>query len=341
MDGTQSSVELFERRAAAVAGELRTMIAAELPDIGRADGWAITGAGGSEGPARILMALLAGSVRARFVPLSAFAAGSPARPGEGLVVMSQGLCPNARLALATQPSFARAVLVTSLAADAAAPETDPRHAVHRFVDAGGVHLRHGPGLEPELLVRTVGPAVAALTAMRLADRIAPGAHDLGALAAIPAAVERAADAGRRAADALPAALPEGIALVTAGALQDLAHGLRWKLLETLGMGDPPVWDVLQLAHGPFQQFYERTLLCCTLESPSAHDRALFDRLQGMLVPGRHAVVRLAATLAPPLGWFEHDAQLNQLVLAILRRRPRNLRDWPGKGKDALLYGLGT
>jgi hypothetical protein len=40
-----------------------------------------------------------------------------------------------------------------------------------------------------------------------------------------------------------------------------------------------------------------------------------------------------------LSWFEHDAMLNQLVIATLRERPRDLVDWPGKGADHALYML--
>jgi hypothetical protein len=337
-DGADQGIDLFARRAAAVPAELRRTLAIPLPELPEAASWTITGAGGSEGPARVLCALLDAAVHTRFVPLSCFVGGAAAS-GDVLVVASQGLCPNARLALAAQTRFRQSLLLSSLE-PAAADDDDRRRDAQRFVDAGGLLVRHGPGLEPELLVRVVGPAAATLVAMRIAAAVVPGSHDLGGLDAVPAAAERAADAGRRAAERLPSGVPDTIALVTAGAYPELAHGLRWKLLETLGAGDPPVWDVLQLAHGPFQQFYERPLALFALESPSSTDRALFDRLERMLVPGRHVLVRLRATLPAPLSFFEHDAQLNAIALSLLRRRPRNLRDWPGKGKDGLLYGLG-
>jgi hypothetical protein len=123
--------------------------------------------------------------------------------------------------------------------------------------------------------------------------------------------------------------------VTAGSYLALAHGLRWKLLEASGIPDPPVWDVLQFAHGPFQQMYGRPMLLCALECPGA--APLFDRLERILVPGRHALVRLAATLPAPWCWFEHDAQLNALTLALLAARPVDLARWPGQGADGELY----
>ena len=67
----------------------------------------VTGVGSSAGHARFLVERLqhAGTAAA-FTPLSRFAAGSPGTPDEdALVVFSQGLSPNARLALAEARSW--------------------------------------------------------------------------------------------------------------------------------------------------------------------------------------------------------------------------------------------
>jgi hypothetical protein len=310
--GATRSYEMLTQRVATISGELRSAIARDLAiDDIDVDNWWVTGAGGSEGPARVFVAALtaAGSC-ARFVPLSSFA--GTVAPGDavGLAIFSQGLSPNATLSLGVRDRFASTLLFSASACD-------------------GVQLvAHGPAEEPGMLVRVVGPALATLAAIRAAAAIAKHDIDLQPLLDV-------IDAGLN--GPVPAPVNGPVALVTAGAHANMAHGLRWKLLEALGTPDPPIWDVLQVAHGPFQQFYDGPMTLITVEHTS--ERALFDRLASILVDGRHRLIRLCARLPSPLSWFEHDAQLNQIVLATLREQPRDLIDWPGKGFDAALYGL--
>ena len=255
--------------------------------------------------------MLARSLAARgwpvaVVPPSRFAVDDPAH---ALCVVSQGLSPNARLALdgATGPTL----LITAADAD------------------HGTVLRHGPAAENNMLVRVVGPVLATLAALRFA-----GLVDERALDAVP---QRSAVAHCD----VPEARFDRLAIITAGDYCDLAHGFRWKLLETLGFGDPPVYDVLQFAHGPFQQLYHERVLLIVLDRGTPREQPLFARLREMVVPERHTTLRLTATLPAPLCWFEHDALLNHVVLELLRRHPRDLINWPGKGRDQSLYGLGA
>jgi hypothetical protein len=188
-------------------------------------------------------------------------------------------------------------------------------------------LKHGPPSESDMLVRVVGPALACLAVMRFAHIV-----DESSLSEIPQAIAQT--------QFCPPSRPfDQIVLITAGDYLDVVHGLRWKLLETLVFGDPTVYDVLQFAHGPFQQMYERRILLVVLDRGTRGEEVLFGRLAQMVVPERHEILRLRATLPFPLCWFEHDALFNQLVLALLEKRPRDLIDWPGKGCDAQLYEL--
>lgn len=286
-----------------------------------------TGVGCSEGPARLLAGLLAGlGVRSRFVPLSCFVDGAPA--GDRLVVFSQGLSPNATLALGAAGRYARALLLTSL------PSTDRRLSAH--AEAGLEVVTLPPPAEDGLLLRVQGPAVASLAAWLAAGQIAdelglPWLRPAGGLGA-------AIDAARGRVQA-PDSWPEGpLALVTAGEHGALCRGLTSPLVEGLLVPEPPVWDLLSVAHGPFQQFYDGPMTLLALSGPETPP-GLLDRLATMLVPGRHALLRLAATLPGPLGLLEHQAQLAALLIEGLRRRPRDLARWPGQGCDAPLYGI--
>jgi creatinine amidohydrolase len=59
----------------------------------------------------------------------------------------------------------------------------------------------------------------------------------------------------------------------------------------------------------------------------------------MLERGRHRVLRLAARLPGPHGALEHDAMLNELVLAAIEARGIDPADWPGRERDRPLYAI--
>ncbi len=328
---------LLASRCASLPALLREAIARPppaLPDeLTAARRWVVTATGASEGPARMFAWALrrhAGRC-AEFVALSSFAAGA-APGGDALVVFSQELSPNARLGLASRGAYAHTVLVTA---------TPDHPDVRAAALDGTVVCAHPPSQEPSLLLRVLGPAAATVVALRLAERVAgaPGSIVPPPLwEAVPAAVERAF--GETLGDAAARPLDGPLALVTAPDGADAAHGLRWKWLEGAGTCDPPCWDVLQFAHGPWQHVVDRPFTLVALEPAHPPTRALFDRLGSMLDPARHALVRLRAELASPASFFEHDARMNALVCATHARLARDLVRWPGLGADGPLYNLG-
>lgn len=287
------------------------------------DGFVVTGVGGSLGPARHLVALLEErGRRARYLPLSAFAQGAPATRGdEALCVVSQGLSPNARLALRHADAFHEAYLVTAIS------EEDPR--VSAFVRSGGRVLRHPPTEERGTLLRVVGPAAAlAAVGAFVGERLE---------AADRSALEGAWRAARAKARALTAKeLARPCVLVTTGEHRGVAEGLGLKWVEGLGRPMPPSWDVLELSHGPFHAFYGEEMLLVGLGPPSPLD----DALERMLVPLRHTFVRFGAELSRHGSRLVAELAANELVLASLRASPRDLTAWPSMGKDEPLYGLG-
>ncbi|MFT3771876.1 MAG: hypothetical protein QM820_41235 [Minicystis sp.] len=333
---------LLETRARTLPAEIARALALDAPSpaLPRGASVVVTGVGASEGPARYLAHLLhrAGR-RAVFTPLSAFVLGDTAALGDALVIFSQGLSPNARLALRRAPEHATAILITSTRIDAAPAEI--RACLEAFARAGGRTIAIPPDEESGTLVRLVGPVVAMIAAARFA---APdGAPiDPTALARLP---DLAATAEARAADAIaalpPLALHRRLAFVAAGSSIDGAHGLRCKWLEGLGAPEPPLWDVLQIAHGPFHELFDEEATLVTLEHATAPpvERELFDRLTRMMVPCRHAVLRLRAALPPPLGAIDHELLVTALLLRALRERSKDLG--AAMGSDAPLYGLGS
>ena len=287
-----------------------------------------TGIGLSEAPARMLASLLADrGVCARFCVTSQVA--EQGRADDLLIVFSQGLSPNARLALGDTPSVGTRWLVTSVEPGSATP------AQAEFLAgclARGVRpIVAPPPAEGGALVRLVGPSVAALIAMRLAASISADTD-------LTEQLREASGCYR----ALPveAALDDGaLALIAIGMHPEWVHAHRWKLLETLLREDPPIWEALQFAHGPLQTYYERRLTLLAFEA--AGRSPLAERIERTLRPDRHRLVRISSALPPPLAFFEHAATLDALLLSAVQASGRDLFDWPARDADGPLYELGS
>ncbi|MCA9614243.1 MAG: hypothetical protein H6720_12650 [Sandaracinus sp.] len=277
----------------------------------------VTGVGGSEGPAR----LFAWRLGARFLPLSSFAFGAP--HASRLVVFSQGLSPNARLALTDPRAFDECLLVTAVD-PVTHPEPEARAFAARLADAGARFVAHGPAVESGMLARFVGPTVAAAAGLRLAAALGGASFDVLEAARV---YDAPLDAP---------ALGSPLALVAAGESVEALFGLRWKWLETFGE-DPHVFDVLASAHGPLQALYEKN--ATWLAFASVEVDPLVARLRDVL-PSSHVLHRVRVPSDPALAFFAATAWLDAALLATLRARPRDLRRWPGQGADAALYGLG-
>ena len=101
------------------------------------------------------------------------------------------------------------------------------------------------------------------------------AFHLGGMAIDTVAVADAIeDAAERAPDTT---LSAPLALVTAGHRSVLAHGLRWKLLESLAVGDPPIAGEHQ---------FEPAAETCAVDDGNAGKRKIFDCVHdGLAGPG--------------------------------------------------------
>jgi GTP cyclohydrolase II len=284
-----------------------------------------TGVGSSTAHAALLAHVLRAGGRDTVVePLSAFLEPPTAAPDDVLVVFSQGLSPNARLALDGAERWRRVVLVTAVTDGARLGPLRARGVV--------VHQMDGEG-EFGTLVRAVGPMTGYWAALQVAAAL--GGPPVPEVASVLEALARVRP------PAVPAAwLERPLALVTSGAYGALAANLQYKLMEGALLEMPPVWDVLHLAHGPFQQRFDGRATFLALTRPDAPgEDDLLERLATMLDPGRHVLVRLPASLPGVLALFEHETQLNELVLAYLDTRDVDQVKWPGRGRDAPLYGL--
>ena len=284
-----------------------------------------TGVGSSTAHAALLAHVLRAHGRDAVVePLSAFVEPAPVTPDDVLVVFSQGLSPNAQLALDTPERWRRVILVTAITDAARLDQLRARGVVVHTVDGEN---------EFGTLLRVIGPMTGYWGALQVAAALGgPPAPDV---APVLDALARLS---------VPTVPPEWLesplALVTSGSYGALTTNLQYKVMEGALLPMPPVWDVLHLAHGPFQQRFDGRATFLALTRPDAtSEDDLLQRLAAMLVPERHLLVRLPASLPGVLALFEHEALLNALLLAYLEARAVDQVQWPGRGGDAPLYGF--
>jgi hypothetical protein len=302
-----SAHKLFCERASSVVSAIPT-----LDPLPRPRGSVvITGIGGSEGPARTHAVTLRDlGYRASFVPLS----GLSRAFADELRIFSQGLSPNAQMALQQAPRFTSKLLITAQSQDCPM--------VRAFIEQGGKCAFHGPEREEGLLARVVGPTIASYLATGVTPEptILVKAHERGAAVA---------------ANLSAASLQLPVAFFSCGDDGERYFGLRWKWMETLGTCDPPVYDVLNFIHGPFQLWFERPVLCVTLRQPS-DDPGLWSAFERLVQP-QQRLVTLAARASGARAFFEHDVMVNALLSRALELHVGHSCDWRGKGKDGALY----
>jgi len=299
----------------------------------------VTGVGSSAAPAALLAHLLADAagLPARVVPPGAFISMRADRR-DALVVFSQGLSPNARLALHDAAGWLGVVLVSAAGRATDAPR---RASLAALRAAGGVVVPVPGGAERGLLLRVGGPVAASALAFRLAAVIA------GDGAACPAfdaeRVTRAMHGAAAHAARLPADLLDGeVVLLASGGYGALAANLALKLGEGLYAPQPPVWDLLELAHGPLQQQFARAVTFLALtRADAAGEAALLAHAAAGLDRRRHRLVALPATLPGALALLEHEALLNALVLRAIVARRLDQSRWPGRGREQRLYDVAT
>jgi creatinine amidohydrolase len=305
----------------------------------------VTGTGSSEAHARYLTSLLNLHTdrAASYLPLSGFTdSHRDAFAGKTLVVFSQGLSPNAQIALRRHREFAHAVLFSATTPDvaAAAGKADRAALLREFVGAGGEIVVFPLAEEYTTLIRFVGPMAGYLACLQFTAQLAgcrfrlpPADALLPLLASQPPARLREAMLER------PEIFARGFNLVCAAPISEFAQNLACKFMEGVFWPCPPISDFLQFAHGPFQQMSAHPRPVLILQGDSPLEAELVERSVRMLGDtGLPAfVVRVNA---PPLtSIFGFESAFNRLVFALMERLDTDQVNWPGKGRDDRLYGF--
>ena len=340
---------LLARRLAQIPGVLGGMLArgpAPLkPATLSSTHFIITGTGSSEAHARYLAMLLNLHTEraAAYLPLSGFTAQfKPAFAGKTLVVFSQGVSPNAQLALRRRNDFSHTVLFTATtpATALAAGKGDRAALLQALLDEGGELVEFPLAEEYTTLIRFVGPMAGYLACLQFTAQLASCRFKVPPVASIL----RQLDA-RPPADLLnamlttPARFGTGFSLVTAAPISEFAQNLACKFMEGVFWPCPAISDFLQFAHGPFQQTTAHPHPIVILQGDAPVEAELVGRSLAML----HEVGLEAYVIhvdAPPLiSIFGFQSALNQLVFTLMSRFGVDQINWPGKGRDDQLYGF--
>lgn len=341
--------DLLAQRLAQIPTILAAMIArgpAPLrPATLAAQRFIVTGTGSSEAHARYLVMLLNlyTDRAAAYLPLSGFIDGQRAAfAGKTLIVFSQGVSPNAQIALDRRRDFSHTVLFTASnpGAARAAGKIGRATLLEEILDEGGALIEFPLAEEYTTLIRFVGPLAGYLAALQFTSQLAgcrfspPAANAILPLLNVPAPADL-----QEAMIRLPSAFSQGFNLVTAAPISDFAQNLACKFMEGVFWPCPPISDFLQFAHGPFQQMTAHPKPVVILQGGSPAEAELVDRSVRMLreVGLSAFVIRVDAPALYSIFGFE--AALNELVFAVMKHLRVDQVNWPGKGRDDLLYGF--
>lgn len=330
---------------AVLAGMLARPAAPLKPATLASPHFIVTGTGSSEAHARYLATLLNlyTDRPASYLPLSGFTSSRrEAFAGKTLVVFSQGVSPNAQIALNRHREFAHAILFSATTPEVAAAAGKPDRAalLRRLREAGGELIVFPLAEEYTTLIRFVGPMAGYLACLQFSARLAGCRFRIPAADAILPllAAEPPEDLLRAMLDT-PEKFARGFNLVCAAPISEFAQNLACKFMEGVFWPCPPISDFLQFAHGPFQQMSAHPRPVVILQGDSTLEAELVERSVRMLAEaGLPAhVVRVNA---PPLySIFGFEAAFNRLVFALMQRLGTDQVNWPGKGRDDLLYGF--
>lgn len=339
----------LERRLAQIPGELAGMLVRGLPELKPATlasrRFIVTGTGSSEAHARYFCTLinLFTDRSATAIPLSAFL--NPANQhlrDKTLVVFSQGLSPNAQIALRRHRDFHHTVVFTSAtpASARAAGKGDRADLLSDLAEAGADIIHFPLSEEYTTLIRFVGPACGYLACLQFAaslpgcaiDRPRPGQ-------VLPLFELEPPDDLLEAVLAHPGRFARGFNLVSAAPISDFAQNLACKFMEGLFWSCPTLSDFLQFAHGPFQQAtadrHPVVLLQGDLRAEADLVRRSRDMLRGVGLDAY--VVQVPASMLFSIFGFEH--LFNRVVYRAMVHFGVDQVNWPGKGRDDFLYGF--
>ncbi len=311
--------------------------------IAQSQDFIVTGVGSSWGHALYLTSLLrdyAGR-EARAVPLSGFLRKQVKRDYSQsiLIIFSQGFSENAQIALQHRDKFKHVVLfsASNVAALNELGKAEQAQKFAQLLERDDVSLVWYPLTnEYTLLIRVVGPLLGYLACARFIQAL-PG-NTMPALQPdflqkilmqdnVDSLLEMFGDRHVR-----------SPLIIANYPLSHFATNLSFKFLEGIFSPGLGICDLLEFAHGPFQQLVANPRPVIVLETRDWLAQ-LKGRLSEMLEHSGAPYFFLQSQAEQPYAILEYEQRLNWLVYHLARRFQVKQIEWPGRGQDAALYDL--
>jgi hypothetical protein len=305
--------------------------------------WIVTGIGSSEAHARYLVSLAnthkIGS--AVYWPTTAFTVGQIPEGVDtsSLIVMSQGFSANARIACSFAEKFKKCVLFTAATPEALAQSNKPEAlALWRELELVGTDFVATP--EPEeytILIRTVGPLCGYAAILKWLSAFTGEYAD--ALQGIPEVIEAVCNVPQATIAGLATSFLDGFEMNFVGSEQEYAQNLSYKRVEGIFGAQPIARELMQMAHGPFQQNFATAKDQWIFSADTLEQRGLVRRLLPMFERLGSKSFEIVSPAAAPLSIFFFEMLMDRVLLEAIGDVGYSQVDWPGKGLDGEGYQL--
>lgn len=341
--------DVLMRRLEQIPGEIAGVLVRGQPQLRpntrASDRFLVTGTGSSEAHARYFCYLinLYTDRLATYLPLSSFLhIDESMTRNRTLVVFSQGVSPNAQIALRRHLEFAHTVLFTSTTPHQAreAGKHDRADLISDIVEQGGDIVYFPLGEEYTTLIRFVGPMCGYLACLQFVSQLSgctfemPGPGHLLPLLDLLPPQDLLQDMLTR-----PELFQRGFNLICAAPISDFSQNLACKFMEGLFWNCPQISDFLQFAHGPFQQSTAAPRPVVILQGPLSVETELVRRSREMLNSVKLPSYVVEVNCPPLYSIIGFEAIFNILIMKAMIHYGIDQINWPGKGRDDQLYGF--
>lgn len=339
-------IALLERRVASIEENFHAFRESTRPErlsLRNCRRVVLTGIGSSEAVARFAMRNLemVPEFSLQFCTTSQFFGTLPFDPADAiLVVVSQGLSPNSRIALERRKEFAGTVLLTAATVEGQRNAGRPDRALllESLEAEGAVVLEHPLEEEFSILPRVVGPFCGLLAAVRLAD-VLKGAGE----SSLPYESIASAAFGKNfpqegEVDTWAAELLRGVDFYCTGGTSAYASNLAFKVMECTFRRSPGVYEIFDYSHGPFQVDTANPRHRWIFAGSTPAERDLLERFTPLFEEAGPFRI-LQSELPAPFEIFEFEMALNRISVRAAALGGVDLANWPGKGKDGPGYDL--
>ena len=325
MNGEASGHALYSSRLESIPVHLQKMLddGVTVPNFEKSNYFYVTGIGSSEAHARFLVELINEYTHshATFVNTSHFLKRRQAYQDATLIVFSQGISANSRIALEQHKLFRHTIVFT------AADESKTTH-----YDC--FRIPFPVAEEYDILIRVVGPMTGYLVSLQFVAAYWKNNT-------LPALSEKFIDFIHRPTCIISDNLniSDGAVILASDPLINYAQNLSYKLTEGVFAKCVSICDYLSFVHGPFQELLRNPRPIIMLKNNSEVDNQLTLKAMSLVHQIKAASVLLESRWESPYSILEFESMFNCYLEKRMILNNVDQINWPGKGKDGAIYHI--